>query len=402
MIGALSGEAQAITTHQADVSTASSGCILLGVDGTFTTDGKDKVLAKINKIRKEACDKGVPDPRNPSAKLKSGDYVPIKWSADLERIAQLRAAEGSVCESHDRPNGESCFTAYDSQYITSDAENLAWNWSGMLDAIDQWYSEKSDWVNRNSSAVTGHYTSLIDPSHTFVALGAFEPLSGGWTCVAGEFLSGSYDGISESAVGVTGKYRQVIEVLKKDVKGLVINGSGTLKGITTKGYSAAVSVSLDSVYGGKAIVELASLGTYTWKSSNTSVVDVNASGKASSKACGTVTISASSDDLGLSASKKVKVQPATPVLSKVSAKKKAAVAKWKKSSLAKGYQIRYSTKKSMKGAKTINVKGAFKQSKKVKRLKSKTKYYVQVRAYAKVGGKLYTSSWSKKKAVKTK
>jgi hypothetical protein len=38
----------------------------------------------------------------------------------------------------------------------------------------------------------------------------------------------------------------------------------------------------------------------------------------------------------------------------------------------------------------------------IKKLKAKTKYYVQVRSYAKVGGKLYTSSWSKKKAVKTK
>lgn len=75
--------------------------------------------------------------------------------------------------------------------------------------------------------------------------------------------------------------------------------------------------------------------------------------------------------------------------------------KWTKKSGAAKYQIRYSTKKSMRGAKTINVSKAAK-SKKIKGLKSGKKYYVQVRAAKKIGGQLYYSNWSSKKSVRTK
>ena len=67
-----------------------------------------------------------------------------------------------------------------------------------------------------------------------------------------------------------------------------------------------------------------------------------------------------------------------------------------------GYQIRYSTKKSMSNAKKIKVKGYNKKSKLIKNLKAKKYYYVQVRTYAKLGGKTYYSKWSKKKKVRTR
>ena len=56
----------------------------------------------------------------------------------------------------------------------------------------------------------------------------------------------------------------------------------------------------------------------------------------------------------------------------------------------------------MKKAVKKTVKGAKKSSLKVSKLKKSKKYYVQVRAYKKAGGKMYYSSWSKAKAVKTK
>ncbi len=78
--------------------------------------------------------------------------------------------------------------------------------------------------------------------------------------------------------------------------------------------------------------------------------------------------------------------------------------KWKKQSKTwtTGYQVRYSLKKSMKGAKKLTVKGAKKASAKVSKLKGNKKYYVQVRTYKKVGKKTYYSPWSKAKTVKTK
>lgn len=67
-----------------------------------------------------------------------------------------------------------------------------------------------------------------------------------------------------------------------------------------------------------------------------------------------------------------------------------------------GYQIQYSTKKSMKGAKNVYVKGFAQSSKLIKKLKKNKKYYVRIRTYAKVGKGTYYSAWSAKKKVKTK
>ena len=93
-------------------------------------------------------------------------------------------------------------------------------------------------------------------------------------------------------------------------------------------------------------------------------------------------------------------------LSKVTAKKKAFNAKWKKCSNVSGYQLQYSTKKNMKSAITFTFKGNKTTSKTVSKLKSKKKYYVRVRTYktVKVNGKnkTYYSKWSSVKTVKTK
>ncbi|MBR2547986.1 MAG: Ig-like domain-containing protein [Eubacterium sp.] len=78
--------------------------------------------------------------------------------------------------------------------------------------------------------------------------------------------------------------------------------------------------------------------------------------------------------------------------------------KWKKVSKKNitGYQIRYSTKKSMKRSKYKTVKKYNKTSLTVKKLKARKKYYVQVRTYVKKNGITYWSQWSKKKSVRTK
>lgn len=82
--------------------------------------------------------------------------------------------------------------------------------------------------------------------------------------------------------------------------------------------------------------------------------------------------------------------------------KKSFTAKWKNRSNISGYQLRYSTSKSMKKAKYKHV-SSWKTKTTVKKLKSKKRYYVQVRTYKKYGSAavLY-SSWSKIKSVKVR
>ena len=91
------------------------------------------------------------------------------------------------------------------------------------------------------------------------------------------------------------------------------------------------------------------------------------------------------------------------VVNKVKAQKKAVVVAWKAVKNITGYQIQLATdKKFKKNKKTVTVKNKKATKKTVKKLKSKKKYYVRVRAYKTQNGKRTYSSWSKTKSFKTK
>lgn len=97
-----------------------------------------------------------------------------------------------------------------------------------------------------------------------------------------------------------------------------------------------------------------------------------------------------------------------PVGTKLVKVKKAGKAKmkvtWKKQTTKTtpftGYQVRYSKKSSMEGAKYKSVSKKAVKSKKIKT--GKGKFYVQVRTYKVVNGTKYYSNWSAKKTVKVK
>ncbi len=94
-------------------------------------------------------------------------------------------------------------------------------------------------------------------------------------------------------------------------------------------------------------------------------------------------------------------KPSKVNIKTVTAKKKALVLKWKKTS-GSGYEIAYSTKKNFSDAKTVKINGASKSCYTVKKLKTNKKYYVKIRAYKKVGSKIYRGSYSARKQVKIK
>ena len=101
----------------------------------------------------------------------------------------------------------------------------------------------------------------------------------------------------------------------------------------------------------------------------------------------------------------VKTKKAT--IKKLTSKKKALKVTWKKVSGAKGYEIKLATnKKFTKNKKTVKVKKGSATSKTIKKLKSKKKYFVKIRAYKKVTIDGYTVTangpWSKVKSKKVK
>lgn len=105
------------------------------------------------------------------------------------------------------------------------------------------------------------------------------------------------------------------------------------------------------------------------------------------------------------------VVPQGTFIKKLSPKKKSMTVSFAKQKIqTTGYQIRYGLKSSMKSAKTITINKNTKTTATIKNLKSKKKYYVQIRTYKNVKEKVkgkkktvkYTSSWSDKKSVKVK
>lgn len=92
----------------------------------------------------------------------------------------------------------------------------------------------------------------------------------------------------------------------------------------------------------------------------------------------------------------------TSALKLKSAKKSLKVSWNKQINQTTGYQLRYSKKKNMNGAKIVTIKKNKTKTYKIKKLKRKKKYYVQIRTYKTINGTNYFSSWSKIKSAKTK
>ncbi|MBE6741825.1 MAG: hypothetical protein E7570_05915 [Ruminococcaceae bacterium] len=99
---------------------------------------------------------------------------------------------------------------------------------------------------------------------------------------------------------------------------------------------------------------------------------------------------------------KTATKPRTPAISSLSSKSKSITVKFKEVNCS-GYEIQYSTNKSMKNAKTVKASSSAK-SKKLSALKKGKRYYIRVRAYkdyTTASGKSCRccSAWSAKKSV---
>lgn len=114
--------------------------------GIYVYESKDTVLARINAIRKEACEEGLPDPRDPSKKLTASDYKPVKWSASLEKTAQANAASGK------------------DETTVNSLDNV------LTAAVNAVYSDKADWADTTKA---DDYAALINPDNQSVALAAY-------------------------------------------------------------------------------------------------------------------------------------------------------------------------------------------------------------------------------------
>ena len=289
------------------------GCQIVNAQGTFEAPNTTALLKRINAIRLEACTAGnVPNPNNPSRMLTRSDYTPVKWSTELEKMAQLRAAEASFWFAHSRPNGDAdCWSA--AYGVQAYGENLAS--AAMAKSIENWYSEKANWIKiKQFQMNTGHYYNLIDPSVRYVALGSFTNASGSR---ATSLEKGGGSGLSEKKTGEYGAYTQQIEMTKANAARFFPSSPATVKAskVTLSRPSCSLTV-------GKSVPLTASGSpsnttdkSVTWTSSNSAVASVS-KGTVKAKKAGTATITVKTSN-GKSATCKVTVkaqaEPSKPV-----------------------------------------------------------------------------------------
>ena len=276
-----------------DVATPSEGYAFIGIRGDYL-GGAQEALDRINQIRKEACKEGIINPST-GKKLKSSDYVPIKWSSSLEYIARIRAAEASLTMGHVRTNGSSCFEIQAPDGMKSWGEVLAWNWNkSMVYGVNQWYEEKEDWVKQNKNAVTGHYESMIDPKNTFVGLGAFYTKQAQYpNSVAGEFSSD--DGVGWGGLSISDVSQKKAKSVKNCVQMLEVPVSWIEKLSVSGTVKVGKAVRVYGVCGGEKFL----LYKGTWTSSDSSVLTVDKNGKITPKKAGKATVSVKYGDTKL-------------------------------------------------------------------------------------------------------
>ena len=283
------------TVLETNVTEASEGCTLVGVYGSYYAQAKD-ALAKINEIRKEACEAGnIRDPRNSGRYLQPSDYVPLKWSSDLEYIARIRAAEAGIAfrfmdSGHDRLNEKGTFSI-GSNGITSSSEDLAYyHEKDMIEGVLLWYSEKQYWVKQDLSQETRHYTSMINPKFTYVGFGGFYSEAAPYPAtMAGEFSAKS--DLDETMMEAPEDVMQKIEVSNDYIQETYLDGDDRIFTNGTTTVTPRVKLRRNN-----AIRNVWSMEDVTYTSSDPAVATVTQDGRVTGITNGTVSITAKSGD----------------------------------------------------------------------------------------------------------
>ncbi|MCR5103133.1 MAG: Ig-like domain-containing protein [Eubacterium sp.] len=214
------------------------GHVFVEVQGSYAEDTIQQIVDRVNEIRKEACDKGLPRPRFSVSKeivnLSPSDYKPVVWSSDLQGAAQIRAAEINVFWNHARPCGSYAPDSIPFKSEKNDADSRYENIAligyktNVLDAIDLWYEEMEAYENLYGLAQynSGHYLAMIDPRVECIGIATIN----GFT--AGEFGCKLEENIRSDDVSIKGDIVQLVDVKDELLQDYcLINGTNIVEAL---------------------------------------------------------------------------------------------------------------------------------------------------------------------------
>ena len=161
----------------------------------------------------------------------------------------------------------------------------------------------------------------------------------------------------------------------------------TISGISNKSYTGKnITQSITVKYNGKTLKKGTDYTVSYSSNKNIGTATVKIAGKGSYT--GTIT-------------KTFKINPAKQEIQKLTAKSKAFFVDWAQKGSATGYEIQYATNSKFTSAKKVTITNKKTDTKTVSKLSGKKKYYVRVRSYTNVNGKVYYGAWSDIKSIKT-
>ncbi|MDO4943225.1 MAG: CAP domain-containing protein [Lachnospiraceae bacterium] len=313
------------------------------------------------------------------------DLKKLKYDYELEKAAMQRAMEIALSFSHTRPDGNSCFTAYDH---SSAAENIAAGYSSAKAVFQAWQETNEDYAGQ------GHRRNMLNSNVT--AMGVGHVKLNGYDYWVQEFRNPA--GNLEATKANDSKTKVSVDVQKSQITSTTIKSSvkdcSIVVGESLKLPSIKILIKTADTWPDQKIPVKTKI---KWKSADDFCLGIE-NNKLIGKEIGQTKITASA--LGKNVKITVKVKPEQAKLRSLKTLngKKLKVT-WAPDKKVSGYQIQYSTDKKFKsGAKSITIAKNSTTSKTITKLKKGKKYYVRIRAYKKVkinyeSQKIY-GSWS--------
>ena len=161
MVSALNGKYASFSGNVIDTSALSSSEIRFDV--TYHQTEARTILSKINSLR--TGNNAWYWKADNSGKENCSGLEALEYDYYLEKAAMQRAAELAVYFAHTRPNGESCFTAYQAGYA---GENIAYGQSTASVVQTTWEEANAKYEGQ------GHRRNMLSSGYKAVGVGCAE------------------------------------------------------------------------------------------------------------------------------------------------------------------------------------------------------------------------------------
>lgn len=372
------------------LATTQESTINLSITGKYGQTEARSMLKMVNNFR-TGNDAWCWNSDN-TKKEKYTNLKTLTYDYTLEKIAMKRAAEIALVWGHTRPNGESCFTAYEdsasSYYLRG--ENIAAGQSTAKSAFVCWQETNYKYEGQ------GHRRNMLSSGCTSIGIGHF-------------YYNGIHYWVQELGYTTT-KTSKTTANDKSTTVGIDILSS-KIKGYSVTMPASSYQVNVNSTKAVPTIKTYATISeawptskcpineNYTWKVANTSYATVSGN-KIKGLKVGKTTLTTTAHGKKATVTLTVIPKKVTGLAAKSQTKTKIKL-RWDKVQNASGYKIYKYNPKTKKYVKLGSTKG---NTYNVKKLKAGTTYSFKVVAYQNVNGKKYIGTYSNvlKTSTKTK